>query len=297
MDFADLKETTMNTLVVRFAVCLVGTLPALFVVPKVHAEVPIFYGGYTQLAPIAGGSYVHWVIHRSPSDYERQPDLTVGQQWTGDGMDHQVQYYDFHRAFLVFDVPRYKGVVTRDEIGIPDWAVRDVTLLRTKVTGAAITFQGVKEDDVGEDINPIEVRWSPLSASALMDGTIDPEVAFNGLLSGPRVDADLVGLGASTSPTQVSLNDSFTDFLNHTNGGSVVFSFAMPTFDKRATLDLKYLVPDISLYITFDGYAPFAPVPEPSMYACVGAAFCGILALRRAVKFRRSRSPDFARMS
>ena len=284
----------MKTLVIRFAVCLAGAFPAFFWIPVVHAEVPIFYGGYTQLAPIAGGSYVHWVVHRTPSDYERQPDLTVGQLWTGDGMNHQVQYYDFHRAFLVFDVPRFKGVVTRDEIGIPDWAVPDVTLLRTKVTGAAITFQGVKEDDLGSDINPIEVRWSPLSASALINDTIDPEVAFNGLLSGPRVDADLSGLGASTSPTGVSLNDSFTNFLNHTDGGSVVFSFVMPSFDERETLDLKYLIPDISLSITFDGYAPFAPVPEPSTYACFGAVFCGILALRRAVKFRRSRSRDFA---
>lgn len=287
MDWVGPNGTTMNTLVVRFAVGLAGALPAFFLVPTSRAEVPIFYSGYTQLAPVAGGSYVH----RTSSDFERQPDLTVGQLWTGDGMNHTVQYYDFHRAFLVFDVPRYKGVVTREEVGIPDWAVPDVTLLRTKVIGAALTFGAVKEDDLGEDINPIEVRWSPLSASALINNTIDPEVAFNGLVTGPRVDAGLSGLSASNSATEVSLNDGFTDFLDHTDGGSVVFSFAMPAFDKRATLDLKYLMPDVSLYITYDGYAPFAAVPEPSMYACVGAAFCGILALRRTLKLRRSKSP------
>ena len=218
----------MNTLVVRFAVGLAGALPAFFLVPNIHAEVPIFYSGYTQLAPVAGGSYVDWRGSRIPSDYQRQPDLTVGQLWIGDGMNHTVQYYDFHRAFLVFDVPRYKGVVTRDEIGIPDWAVPDVTLLRTNVIGAELRFQAVKEDDLGADISPIEIRWSPLPASALINNTIDPEAAFNGLLSGPRVEADLSGLYSSNSPTGVSLNDSFTDFLNHTDGGSVVFSFVMP---------------------------------------------------------------------
>ena len=282
----------MDRSISRFVLGVTGTLTAFFSHQTVRAEEPIFYSGYTQLAPTAGGSYVHLFARVPPFDqespyYERRSDLTVGQIWTGDGMSHQVQYYDFQRAFLVFDVPQYKGVVTRDEIKIPDWAVPEVTLLRTKVLGAEIQFQGVKEDDLGEDISPIEIRWSLLSASELINDTINAETAFNGLLGGPRVESEFSRLGLSNSPTSVFLSDSFTDFLNHSDGGSVVFSFVMPIFDHRATLDLKELVPDIFLNITYDGYAPFTPVPEPAAYACFGAALCALLAVRRSAKGRR----------
>ncbi|HEY4247158.1 MAG TPA: hypothetical protein VGM64_09895 [Lacunisphaera sp.] len=279
----------MKALVIRVVCYVAGLVSVLIFVPAAQGEVPIFYAGFTTLAPTGQGSYVNWSRQPPPYNYERLSDPQVGEVWTSDGYNHQVQYYDIYRAFLVFDVPRYKGVVTRDEIGIPDWAVPDVTLLRTKVFGADLHFN-VAEDQLGDDLLPIEVRWSSLPSSSLVNGTINPETAFNGLLTGPRVESDLDGFQLGDSPANIPLDDAFTKFLNQTGGGPVVFSFTMPFVDHRGTFDLKSLLPDISLDIHYDGYAPLAPAPESSTYACTGAALCASLALRRIVKARRFRS-------
>jgi hypothetical protein len=148
----------------------------------------------------------------------------------------------------------------------------------------------IKEEPLGADLSPLEVNWSVLPPSALIDGTIDPELAFNSIPYGPRAEAEFnqLSVGDGQSST-INLSDDFTNFLQHTNGGPIVFSFTMPLVDSRATLDLKYLMPEIDLNITYDGYAPFSPVPEPSTYACAGAMLCAALAISRSLKHRRSR--------
>lgn len=262
--------------------CL-GLLLAPVLSGSLHAQKLLFPYGTTTRDAVAEGSYVRWSDYFINQEagrigYERLPEITVGQQWEYDrGVDGRG--YDLYRGFVVFDLPRFSGVVTRDDVGIPDGVRPEITTLRTEVTGARLNFNGFMYAPHGYSL-PIETRWTTLSAMALADGSIDPAAAYNGLTSGHLVDLD-----------DYSLNSTFLDFLNHSDGGPVVFSFTMPDFiDEHTFSSLGYFDPGFSLTIDYAGYEAFAPVPEPSTYGIGGLLLClaaaGGRRWRRAIQAR-----------
>lgn len=275
----------VNSRLVLPRVATLGVLLAIALSPTLHAQRVLFEYGTTTRDSVAEGSYVHWSNfwwnqENGLIGYQRLSQITVGQQWEYDG-GVDGRGYDLYRGFVVFDLPRFTGVVTREEVGIPDGVRPEITTLLTRVTAARLSFNGFTYAPHSDAELPIETRWTTLSAAGLADGSIDPATAYAGLTTGHLVDVSEFNLGGS-----------FVNFLNHSDGGPVVFSFTMPTFIDRHTFSsLGNLDPGLSLTIDYAGYEAMAPVPEPATYAVGGILLCALVTVGRR-RFRAKTAPS-----
>lgn len=272
----------MHSPFVPYRLATLALLLGLALSPTLHAQKLLFEYGSFSRGSIAEGSYVHWSNigwnqENGLIGYQRLPQIIAGQQWEYDG-GVDGKGYDLYRGFVVFNLPRFTGVLTREEAGIPDGVRPEITTLLTRVTGVQLHIPGFSYAEHGYS-DPIETRWTTLSAAALADGSIDPATAFAGLTTGRLIDLN-----------DFYLNRPFIDFLNHSDGGPVVFSFTMPKLvDAHTYSALGYFDPGFSLTFDFAGYQAIAPVPEPATYALGAILLCALVAVARR------RSPAEAR--
>lgn len=258
-------------------------LLSLAATPAASAVEPLFGAGYSDWSPVAQGTYTHYAPiwwNAEHATFERSADLTVGQIWAFD------DEYDVMRAFVVFELPSFKGVVTRDQVGIPPHEVPEITTLRVTVTGGILSLAGASFLPswwATEANQPLDVRLAALPAAAMIDGTIDPETAFNGLGQGYLINGNNGNLSAD--PQDIYLNQAFANLMNNRDAGPLLLSLTLPFVppsEASQYYEVASLQPEVSLRVTFDGYPPFPAVPEPSTYALAGAALClGIVLVRR----------------
>lgn len=255
--------------------------------PVLQAVEPFVYGEIHRSA-LAQGSYVHWsnfYQNENPGGYERLDEIFFGQIWT-----HELSF-DLYRGFVVIDVPRLKGVLTREEAELPDWSVPGVSTLRVTAISASLVLPGLGDGahDVSEG-RPFAFRLTDLPAAGLIDGTLDPQAAFAALGDTGNVIQEW-SLQTTYGPNGgLYFDQAFVNLLNHRDGGPMVFSFVMPVENVRGHGPLVNLENEFTMTIGYFGYPPFPAVPEPATYALAGAALClaVIWRARRTARVERS---------
>ncbi len=271
----------MKTLPSRRALIgVASTVLALVAAPLAHAQ--LIYGEIVA-SPVAQGSYVHWApiyTNEHPGAFERSSTFTVGEGWT-----HAVQnvnHFDVHRAFLVFNLPNFGRPITREEGGIPDGVRPEIDLMRAELISVWLSFPATSFFNT--PIEPFDFRLTALPASALIDGTIDPATAFHGLAQGLDIGPSVIDgqYYATEEPSDVQFNQAFFDLFNAGVSGPLVLSFSLP--NSLRSYPIVTYAGDFTLKLGYLGYEPITPVPEPSTYALAGLVLCA-----GAVAFRRRR--------
>lgn len=258
-------------------------LLGLAVCSSLRAQLLLTYGGL-ELDPTVEGSYVRWSNAAVNQElgrvgYQYVPQISVGQQWEYDhGVD--AHGYDLYRGFVVFDLPRFTGILPRDEVVIkdPNNLYPHVTQFLARVTEFVFTRTGPSELPGNEPL-PIEFRWSTFLADSFANGSINPTTAYNSLATGHLFN-----------PNDDSIRQPMIDYLNHSNGGPIIFSFTVPkVIDQHTFSNVTTLDPHMTLQIEYGIYRAFSPVPEPSTFALAGLSVCLAAA---AVRARRLRAPQ-----
>ena len=178
---------------------------------------------------------------------------------------------------MIFDLPDFSGVITREEAGIPDGLFPEITTLRAEVSSARLGFPAatINYESTGQ---PFDFRLTSLSAADLVDGTLDPAAAFAGLGQGVQILDDEL-FYVSDAPSSAGLNQALLNALNHGNGDPFVLSFTLPN-DQHSYPIISY-AGEFSLTVGYNAYPPFSAVPEPSTFGLVAAALCTLALWRR----------------
>lgn len=238
-----------------------------------------------------------YVFRDTNDTYDRAafyPEATAGQIHSG------TDPFWFYRGYMVFDVPTIPGVHTAadfglspDEVGNDPFTVR-LSDLSLRISNAVFTQSPIK------DI-PIRLRVSSLSAEGLMDATLDPEVAYQGLGAGALAStytfpASALSEGLLTD-VSVPFNDAFRGIINGWTGSPLVLSFTMPFLpdfpldrgDGYEIVSLEGVV--IEGTMNFYAVSDLSAIPEPSTYGMFAIVLLGAAGLYR----RRRRPPESAR--
>ena len=244
----------------------------------------VFPGGVVHAGLIAGSIYGTTVAVGSYTYRGTENEYLKETLGNLAGQTHNLHDpYWFHRAFVVFDLPKLGDNPTPEELGIDPSNLGGATQVSVQVTSSRVVFDSIQFAQFPIEDLPVDIRLSALPADALVNGTIDPETAFHGLGGGTTFAQQVVPFDSGWTDYRtdysIDLNSAFTHFLANRDGGEFVLSITIPFLPNPAGDGYEF----INVQGPFlENEVLFSPVPEPATYGIAGGLFCVVLAgLRR----------------